>query len=53
MAKTKTIRTYRSEVAAAVYEMVEGFYNSGLIDKETLREFESLAKSEVERIEGK
>lgn len=34
------IKTYRSEIAAAVHEAVEGFHDVGLIDKRTLREFD-------------
>ena len=40
MTKTTPRKTYRSEVAAAVHEMVEGFHAAGLIDKQTLREFD-------------
>jgi len=40
MTKTTPRKTYRSEVAAAVHEMVEGFDAAGLIDKQTLREFD-------------
>lgn len=38
--KTKQIRTYRSEIAASVHEMMEGVYDVGLIDKQTMREFD-------------
>jgi putative transcriptional regulator len=34
-------RTYRSEAAAAVHEMVEDFERAGLVDKQTLREFDA------------
>jgi putative transcriptional regulator len=37
MAKTKT---YRSEIAAAVHGMVEGFERAGLVDKRTMRQFD-------------
>jgi putative transcriptional regulator len=37
----KTDKTYRSEVAAAVHEMVEGFHDAGLVDKQTMREFDA------------
>jgi putative transcriptional regulator len=48
MAKSKSSRTYRSEVAAAVHEMVEGFHDAGLIDKETMREFDEASISQVD-----
>ena len=41
MTKPKPTRTYRSGVAASVHEMVEGFYEAGLIDKQTMREFDA------------
>lgn len=40
MAK-KSSKTYRSEVAAAVHETVEGFYDAGLVDKQTMRKFDA------------
>ena len=33
-------KTYKSEALAAVYEMVEGFHESGAVDKQTMREFD-------------
>ena len=33
-------KTYKSEALAAVHEMMEGFYESGAIDKQTMREFD-------------
>jgi len=38
--KSKPPRTYRNEVAASVHEMMEGVYSAGLIDKQTMREFD-------------
>jgi putative transcriptional regulator len=40
MVAKKADRTYRSEIAAAVHEMVEGFHDSGLVDKQTMRAFD-------------
>ena len=34
-------KTYRSEAMAAVHEMMEGFHQSGAIDKQTMREFDA------------
>ena len=31
---------YRSEAAAAIHETVAGLYDSGIIDKQTMREFD-------------
>lgn len=33
-------KTYRSEIAAAVHEVAEGLYESGIIGKTTKREFD-------------
>lgn len=32
--------TYKSEAMAAVHEMMEGFHQSGAIDKRTMRDFD-------------
>lgn len=33
-------RKYRSEILASVHEMMEGFHESGAIDKQTMRKFD-------------
>ena len=33
-------KSYRSEIAASVHEMMEGFYETGAIDKQTMRKFD-------------
>jgi putative transcriptional regulator len=33
-------KTYRSDVLASVHQMMEGCYESGAIDKKTMREFD-------------
>ncbi len=38
--KVKPTKIYRSEIAASVHEMLEGVYDAGLIDKQTMREFD-------------
>jgi DNA-binding transcriptional regulator YiaG len=48
MARKKTIRSYGSEIAAAVHEMVEGFHDAGLLNKETMDEFDKLAETQLE-----
>jgi len=48
--KTKQSRTYRSEIAASVHEMVEGFQEAGLIEKQTMREFDASCLSPVEEL---
>src|SRR4051794_10681159 len=40
MPKAST-KTYRSEIAAAMHGMVEGFHRAGLVDKQTMREFDA------------
>ena len=41
-------KTYKSEALAAVHEMMEGFYESGAIDKQTMREFDDACLTAVE-----
>lgn len=41
-------KTYKSEALAAVHEMMEGFYESGAIDKKTMREFNEGCLTTVE-----
>lgn len=45
---TTKAKTYRSQVAAAVHEMMEGFHGAGLIDKQTMREFDVSCIAAVE-----
>ena len=37
--------TYRSEIAASVHKMMEGVYGAGLIDKQTMRQFDETCLS--------
>lgn len=37
----KKVKTYRSEIAAAVHQTVEDIHDAGLIDKQTMREFDA------------
>ena len=46
----KKNKTYRSEAAAAVHEMVEGFHDAGLVDKQTMREFDELCIAAAEQL---
>lgn len=46
----KSSRTYRSEIAAAVHEMVEGFHDAGLVDKQTMREFDASCITAAEQL---
>lgn len=36
----KAVKTYRSEIAAAVHQTVEDIHEVGLVDKQTMREFD-------------
>jgi putative transcriptional regulator len=36
----KRNKVYKSEAAAAIHETVSGLYESGIIDKQTMREFD-------------
>lgn len=35
-----TTKTYKSEAMASVHEMMEGLHESGLVDKQTMRQFD-------------
>jgi len=35
------VKTYRSEIAAAVHETVEGMHDAGVVDKQTMLEFDA------------
>lgn len=41
MTKKTETKAYRSEIAASVHEMMEGFTTVGVIDKQTMREFDA------------
>lgn len=41
-------KTYKSEAMAAVHEMMEGFHQSGAIDKQTMREFDEACLTPVD-----
>lgn len=40
--RSKSMKAYESEVAGAVHEMVEGFHEVGVVDKQTMRQFDEL-----------
>jgi putative transcriptional regulator len=44
----KPRKSYRSEISAVVHEMVEGFHEAGLVDKQTMREFDASCLVKVE-----
>jgi putative transcriptional regulator len=43
--RTKQTRIYRREIAGSVHEMMEGVYDVGLIDKQTMRAFDEACLS--------
>lgn len=46
---TKTdIKTYRSEIAASVHETMGAAFEAGVIDKQTMREFDTLCLTPIE-----
>lgn len=47
MTKAKA-KTYQSEIAAAIHETVEGFHEAGVVDKQTMREFDELCLAPAE-----
>lgn len=44
-------KTYKSEAMAAIHQMMEGFHQSGAIDKQTMREFDEACLTAVEPLE--
>jgi putative transcriptional regulator len=48
MARKTSARGYQSEIAGAVHEMVDGFREAGLVDKQTMRRFDALCLTPVE-----
>jgi DNA-binding transcriptional regulator YiaG len=48
---TESQGVYRSEAAAAIKEMIEGFERAGLVDKQTLRKFVALCMTTTPPIE--
>ena len=50
MVTRKGVKTYRSEIAAAVHETVEGMYEAGVIDKQTMREFDASCLAAAEQL---
>lgn len=50
MSGTRRSKTYRSEAAASVHEMIEGFHQAGLVDKQTMREFNDSCLAPVDQL---
>lgn len=44
------VKVYKSEPLAAIHEMMEGFHQSGAIDKQTMREFDDGCLTAVEAL---
>lgn len=44
-------KIYKSEIMASVHETMEGFYQSGSIDKRTMREFDEGCLTDVQPLE--
>lgn len=47
----KAAKTYRSEIAAAVHQTVEDIHDVGLVDKQTMREFDASCLLPAETLE--
>ncbi len=43
-------KSYKGEAMAAIHEMMEGFHESGAIDKQTMREFDDACLTLVEAL---
>ena len=50
MNKRTTGKIYKSEIAAAMHEMISGFHEVGVISKTTMREFDELCLTPVEKL---
>ncbi len=50
MTNTKAARSYQSEIAGAIHEMVEGFQEAGVVDKRTMRKFDELCLTPTESL---
>lgn len=48
--KTTTAQTYKSDIAAAMHEMMSDFHEAGVIPKSTMREFDELCLTPVEKL---
>jgi putative transcriptional regulator len=47
---TKTRRKYRSEIAEVVHEGIRGMYRLGVVDKQTMREFDVRCLTPVDNL---
>ncbi len=52
MTKKTEDKTYRSEIAGAVHEMVEGFHDAGVVSRMTLRSFDDACLTPVAPLAG-
>ena len=43
-------KTYNDDLAAAIHRTAEGLYKAGLMDKRTMREFDELCLTPVEKL---
>lgn len=43
-------KTYKNNMAAGIHEMVSGMYEGGVIPKSTMREFDELCLTPVEKL---
>ena len=43
-------KAYESPIAAAVHETVEGFFESGIVDKQTMRDFDALCLTPTDQL---
>ena len=47
------MKTYRSKISAAVHETMADLHEIGLLDKKTMREFDTSCLTEVEKLSPK
>ena len=44
------MKTYRSEIAAAMHELISDFHEIGLVDKRTMRRFDESCLTPIEEL---
>lgn len=43
-------KTYKTQIFAAIHETAEGLHNAGIVDKQTMREFDASCLMPVEKL---
>lgn len=43
-------KTYKSKASAAIHETMSGFYEAGVVSKETMREFDEMCLTPIQKL---